>query len=75
MDPRNDPKNIIRNNYDEGPSVVSDPKMVAKVEYVVEVKLDRNEVEKVSNDRDVYLYKGDLDLNKHAHKIQKNPNT
>ena len=49
--------------------------MVAKVENVVEVKLDSNEVQKVSNNRDVYLYKGDLDLNKHEHKIQKNPNT
>ena len=71
----NDPKEIIRNNYDDGPSVVNNPKMAAKVENVVEVKLDSNEVQKVSNDRDVYLYKGDLDLNKHEHKIQKNPNT
>ena len=75
MDPRNDPKEIIRNNYDDGPNVVNNPKMVAKVENVVEVKLDSNEVQKVSNNRDVYLYKGDLDLNKHEHKIQKNPNT
>lgn len=75
MDPRNDPKEIIRNNYDDGSSVVNNPKMAAKVENVVAVKLERNEVEKVSNDRDVYLYKGDLDLNKHEHKIQKNPNT
>ena len=48
--------------------------MAAKVEYVVEVKLGSNEVEKVSNDRDVYLHKDDIDLNKHKHKIQKNPN-
>ena len=75
MNPRNDPKEIIRNNYDDGPSVVNDPEKAAKVEYVAEVKLDRNEVEKVSNDRDVYLYKGDLDLNNHKHKIQKNSNT
>lgn len=75
MDPRNDPKEIIRNNYDDGPSVVNNPKMAAKVENVVAVKLDSNEVQKVSNDRDVYLYKGDLDLNKHEHKIQKTPNT
>lgn len=71
----NDPKEIIRNNYDDGQRVVNNPEMVAKVENVVEVKLDSNEVQKVSNDRDVYLYKGDLDLNKHEHKIQKNPNT
>ena len=49
--------------------------MATKVENVVEVKLDKNEVKKVSKDRDVYLYQGDLDLNKHEHKIQKNPNT
>ena len=71
----NDPKEIIRNNYDDGQRVVNNPEMVAKVENVVEVKLDSNEVQKVSNNRDVYLYKGDLDLNKHEHKIQKNPNT
>ncbi|CAH3167642.1 unnamed protein product [Porites evermanni] len=47
MDPRNDPKDIIRNNYDDGPRVVNNPKMAAKVENVVAVKLDRNEVEKV----------------------------
>ena len=46
--------------------------MVAKVEYVAAVKMDGNEVEKVSNDRDVWVYKdGDLDLKKHEHKIQK----
>ena len=75
MDPRNDPKEIIRNNYDDGPSVVNNPKMAAKVENVVAVKLDSHEVQKVSKDRDVYLHQGDLDLNKHEHKIQKNLNT
>ena len=50
--------------------------MAAKVEYVAAVKLDRNEVEKVCSDRDVWVYKdGDLDLKKHEHKIQKTPNT
>ena len=72
----NDPKDIVRYNYDRGPTVVNNPELVAKVEYVAKVEFDRNEVEKVSNDRDVYLYTGgDLDLNKHEHKIQKNPNT
>ena len=75
MDPRNDPKEIIRSNYDDGPRVVNNPKMAAKVENVVAVKLDSSEVQKVSKGRDVYLYQGDLDLNKHEHKIQKNPNT
>ena len=49
---------------------------MAKVEYVAKVEFDRNEVEKVSNERDVYKYTGgDLDLNEHEHKIEKNPNT
>ena len=76
MDPSNGPKKILDNNYDDGPGLQNNPKMVAKVEYVAAVKLDSNEVEKVSNDRDVWVYKdGDLDLKKHEHKIQKTPNT
>ena len=72
----NDPKDIVRYNYDDGPTVVNNPELVAKVEYVATVEFDRNEVEKVSNARDVYLYpNGDLDLNKREHNIEKNPNT
>ena len=76
MGPSNGPTRIIRNNYDDGVGMVNRPTVRAKVQYVVEVQLDRSEVEKVSKYRDVYLYRGgDLDLNKHEHKIQKNPNT
>lgn len=75
MDPlSNDPKEIIRNNYDDRSRIVNNPTVARKVEYVVKVKLGSNEVENVSNNRDVYLYKDDVDLNKHEHKIQKNPN-
>lgn len=62
---------IILNNYDDGVGIEDRPTVRAKVQYAVEVQVDSNEVEKVSDDRDVYLYSGDLDLNKHEHKIQK----
>ena len=74
MGPSNHPKEIVQNNYDGG-SVVNNPQMRAKVGYVVEVELDREAVEKVSDQRDVYLYRGNLDLNKHRHSIYRNPNT
>lgn len=73
MSPSNSTKRIILNNYDGHVEIVDRPTVRDKVQYSVEVQLDRSEVEKVSNDRDVYLYKGDLDLNKHEHKIQKKP--
>ena len=38
--------------------------------------MDENEVTKVSKDnRDVYLYKGDVDLKNYQCKIYKNPRT
>lgn len=74
MGPSNHPKEIVQNNYDGG-SVINNPQMRAKVGYVVEVELDREAVEKVSDQRDVYLYRGNLDLNKHRHSIYRNPNT
>ena len=73
MAPSNDPEEILRNNYDNGGSVVNNPQMRAKVECVVEVSIDRDLVEKVRGQRDVYLYKGNLDLNKHQHSIYTNP--
>ena len=75
MAPSNHPKEIVQNNYDDGVSVVNNTQMRAKVGYVVEVELDREAVEKVCDQRDVYLYKGNLDLNKHRHSIYRNPNT
>lgn len=73
MAPSNDPEEILQNNYDDGESVVNNPQMRAKVECVVEVSIDRDLVEKVCGQRDVYLYKGNLDLNKHQHSIYTNP--
>ncbi|CAH3151131.1 unnamed protein product [Porites lobata] len=71
MSPSNSTEKIILNNYDDRVGIVDRPTVRAKVQYAVEVQVDSNEVEKVSDDRDVYLYSGDLDLNKHEHKIQK----
>ena len=73
MSPSNSTKRIILNNYDGHVGIVDRPTVRAKVQHSVEVQLDRSEVEKVSNYRDVYLYSGDLDLNKHVYKIQKRP--
>lgn len=73
MSPSNSTEKIILNNYDGHVGIVDRPTVRAKVQYSVEVQLDGSEVEKVSNDRDVYLYSGDLDLSKHEHKIQKKP--
>ena len=73
MTPSNDPEEILQNNYDDGGSVVNNKQVRAKVECVVEVNIDRDLVAKVSNERNVYLYKGNLDLNKHQHSIYTNP--
>ena len=76
MGPSNDRDDVILNNYDDRPSIVNNAAVRAKVEYVAEVKFDRNELKKVSEKRDVYLYPGgDLDLNKHEYNIQKTSNT
>ena len=72
---RHDRKEILGTNYDDGPNIANSPNVAAKADYVVEIRVDKNEVEKVSNVRDVYLRRGgDLDLNKYEHKIQKTPN-
>ena len=73
MAPSNDPEEILQNNYDDGGSVLNNKQVRDKVECVVEVNIDRDLVEKVCDQRDVYLYKGNLDLNKHQHSIYTNP--
>ena len=57
---------MARNNY--GPRDGGYPKL----EKYVEVSLPKNEVEKcnTSSNRDVYLYRGNLDLNKYDHSIK-----
>ena len=78
IDPSNDPKKILLNNYDDRGQVVNSRKLWAKIDWVIKIKMDENEVEKVSgvSNRDVYLYEGDVHLKKYPqHSIEKNPNT
>ena len=58
--------------------VVNSRKLWAKIDWVIKIKMDENEVEKVSgvSNRDVFLYEGDVHLKKYPqHSIEKNPNT
>ena len=77
LDPElHDPKELLYNNYDDAGQVGTSKRLWAKLEWVVKVEMDVNEVEKTKNDRnrDVYLYKGNVNLNNHQYKIYKNPN-
>jgi hypothetical protein len=63
IDPYNEPKNILKNNYDDAGHVFCSTRLWAKIEWVVEVYIPRNEVEKVLEIKeDVYLYLGDVNL-------------
>ncbi|CAH3046870.1 unnamed protein product, partial [Porites lobata] len=63
IDPSNDPKKILLNNYDDAGQVVNSQRLWAKLDWVIELKVDRNKVKKVKNsNRDVYLYEGDVHL-------------
>ena len=78
IDPSNDTKKILLNNYDDRGQVVNSRKLWAKIDWVIKIKMDENEVEKVSgvSNRDVYLYEGDVHLKNYPqHSIEKNPNT
>ena len=57
---------IAKNNYGKGDDSYK------KLEKYVEVSLPKNEVEKcdTGSRRQVYLYRGDLDLNKYDHSIK-----
>ena len=78
IDPSNDPKKILLNNYDDAGRVVNSKRLWAKIGWVIEINMNEKEVEKVSgvSNRDVYLYEGDVHLKKYPqHSIEKNPNT
>ena len=76
IDPSNDPKKILLNNYDDAGQVVNSQRLWAKLDWVIELKVDRNKVKKVKNsNRDVYLYEGDVHLENCQYSIYKNPNT
>ena len=74
IDPNNDPKKILLNNYDDAGRVTNSKRLWGKIAWVIEVNMDENEVTKVPNaNRDVYLYKGDVDLDNYQYSIYKNP--
>ena len=76
IDPGNDPKTILLNNYDDRGFVINSQRLWAKIDWVIELKMDMNKVKKVKNsNRDVYLHEGDVDLNNHRYSIYKNANT
>ena len=68
-------KSIRRNNFDDRGRALMGNNLLYKLEWVVQVEMDINEVTQVpANDRDVYLYNGNVDLSKYTHSIYKNPN-
>ena len=77
IDPYNEPKKILLNNYDDAGRVVNSKRLWAKIGWVIEINMNENEVEKVPgvSNRDVYLYEGDVHLNNYQYSINKNPNT
>ena len=77
IDPSNDPTSIFFNNYDDRGFVINIKRLWAKIDWVIEVKVDMNEVETVyESNRDEYLYKCDVYLNNYQYySIYKNPET
>ena len=76
IDPSNDPETILLNNYDDRGFVKNSQRLWAKIDRVIEVKMQMNNVKKCyDSNRDVYLYEGDVHLNNYQHRIYKNPNT
>ena len=75
IDPYHHPKHILLNNYDDDGNVINNRRLWAKVEWVVEVFLPEDEVEKVAgSNRDVYLFEGDVYLEEYEYEIYENPN-
>ena len=77
LDPNHNPKELLYNNYDDAGQVGKSKRLWAKLDWVVEVEMDVNEVEKAETrpNRDVYLYKGNVNLNNYQYRIYKNTNT
>ena len=77
LDPNRDPKELLYNNYDDRGQVGRSKRLWAKLDWVVEVEMDVNEVEKAETppNRDVYLYKGNVNLKNYQYRIYKNTNT
>ena len=73
--PRNDPERILLNTYDDTGRVINRKRLWEKIDWVIAVEMDKNEVVEVSgvSNGDVYLYKGDVHLNNYPNFIDKNP--
>ena len=70
IDPYNDPKSILLNNYDDAGRVINCKRLWTKIEWVIEVSLPKDKVVKVAeSNRDVYLFEGDVDLREYQHRI------
>lgn len=66
---------IRRNNSDDRGWVLRGNNLLYKLEWIVEVEMNKNEVTQVpAEGRDIYLYEGDVDLRKYKHSIYENPN-
>ena len=74
-DPSNDPETILLNTYDYTGRVTYSERLRKKIDWVIEVEMDENEVEKVFgvSNGDVYFYEGDVHLNNYQCSIYKNP--
>lgn len=67
-------KSVLLNNFDDNGWVVRGKRLWAKLEWVIKVEMNINEVTEVAADgRDVYLYEGNVDLSKYNYDIYKNP--
>ena len=70
LGPENSTESLIRNNYDDDVSHMMETKK-DKTDYVVELKISEEDVEKCTDQRDVQKHSGDLDLSNLDHKIYK----
>ena len=73
-DPSNDPETILLENYDYTGRVKYSERLWEKIDWVIEVEMDMNEVETVCvSNGDVVFYKGDVHLINYQYCIYKNP--
>ena len=72
MDPsKHSKQTIAKNNYDDGTKFQNKQINAGKVDHVVEVSIPKNDPNLVreNSDRNVYRYKGDLQLKKYQHEV------
>ena len=64
---------IRRNNFDDRGLVLRGNNLLYKLEWVVQVEMNINDVTQVpAEGRDIYLYEGDVDLSKYDYRIYPN---